>query len=160
MRAVAKRKPRIAAVKKTHTVTLPKWLTVRRLIVLCASAPILLPLVFMSLVWGYDQHRHGSLYAMCDEMPVGSEYPPLKREVFQHGCYTKSVCPHEIYTVSRTLVSYEVISIKHCMKDRVERPDIAIRRMVYEMTRPKAPPQVLVPEVEYDIHMADNSTAP
>ena len=160
MHVVGKRRPRVAPVKKGNTVTLPGWLTLRRLVALCLAAPVILPLVFMSLVYGYDQHRHGSLYAMCDEMPVGSEYAPLKREVFQHGCYTKSVCPHEIYTVSRTLVSYEVISLRHCLKERVQRPDRAIRRMVYELNRPKAPPQVDVPEVDYDIQVADAAQAP
>lgn len=151
---------RVNKIKKANTITLPNWLTLKRLVVLSALTPIILPLVFMTLIWGNDQYRHGSLYAMCDRMPIGREFVPLRREVFQHGCYTKSICDDDIFTVSQVLARYEVISLKHCLRDRTQRPDKAIIRFIRELNQPKPKPQINLPEVQYEVQMAETASAP
>lgn len=150
--------PRIAP-KPTKQIILPNWLGVRTLIGLSASAPILLVLLFMSLIWGYDQVRHGSKYAFCDDLPVSSEFVPLKRVIFQDGCYIKSVCPQTEYDLSMMLAQYEVYSLKHCMGNRVMRPDRALVRQWYTMIAPKPKPQVHISKPVYKIEMADATEA-
>lgn len=142
--------------KKQHR--LPNWLTVPRLIGLAMASPFILVLAFMTLIWGYDQLRHGSLYAMCDELPVGAEFVPLKRQIFMDGCYTPSVCRPDHYRTSKALVRYEITSLQHCLKPRVLRPDRAVRRFVYNLTRPEPKPQL--PEytpIETTVEMASTS---
>lgn len=128
--------------KKKRTIHLPSWLGPKRFIALCAMAPLILPLLLMTAFWMNDQYRHGSLYEFCDQLPVSREYIPLQREVFMHGCYTRSVCPNDLYTVSMVLSRYEVISLKECLRPRVQRPDRAIRGFVRDLSKPEPKPQL------------------
>lgn len=134
---------------------LPSWLGPKRLMLAGAVFMASIPALTLTTVWLYDQGRHHSLYALCDELPVAREFVPLRREVFMHGCYTQSVCPDDLYTVSQMLARYEIKTTKHCLRSRVQRPDRAITGWVNSLSAPERPPRVPQYDIEYEINMAE-----
>lgn len=125
---------------KLHDLIRMKWRTSAMLIL---TAIVGVPVLVYTLVWLEDQYSNGSLYALCDDLPIANlEYTPLRNQIFTSGCYIESACHAGEYNVSMELSIYEVQTLAHCGRERVLRPDRAFVRAIQNLNYKPEPMRI------------------